>query len=435
MAQFLVRSAVLRAPVLRHDGVMSAPEPAVAGRDRPVADPLPPGAANRRSRGRRIRRVALRAGAGLVVVLLIALAAIAWYFSGLAVAVSHTQVRDVTATPVPGGRVELSLTHHASLPGRYGLAWNGGYASVGEVLSASATTVTRPLRPEQGVLASGTKVEVDAFAYPGDPKVGLGLAFEDVQVRGELGAYPAWYVPSPRGSAADRDRTWIVFVHGHDSNRRESLRYLNTWHQLGIPVLVPSYRNDVGAPASPDGVDHLGDTEWRDVESAVRWAMDAGARDVVLAGWSMGAAVGLQFVDRSPLGKNVVGLLLDSPVLDWRDVFVYQGGDRGLPAPVARLATWTIERRIGIDLDRFDWVARSAQWRLPALVFASDGDTYVPNGPALRLARLRPDLVQLVDDARADHARTWNVDPATYDRVMTGWLRGIKATPPVGVLQ
>jgi len=237
-------------------------------------------------------------------------------------------------------------------------------------------------------------------------------------------------VPSPGGAQADRGRTWVVFVHGHDSNRRESLRYLNTWNQLGLPVLVPSYRNDVGAPASPDGADHLGDTEWRDVQSAVQWALDAGARNVVLAGWSMGGAVSLQFVERSPLARSVIGLLLDSPVLDWRGVFVFQGGKRGLPEPVAQLAAWTIERRIGVDLGRFDWAARSAEWPLPALVFASDGDTYVPDGPALRLARLRPDLVQLVDDPRADHTRTWNVDPAAYDATMTRWLRQLGAISP-----
>jgi alpha/beta superfamily hydrolase len=376
-----------------------------------------------------LRRAALGTLAGLLVTTLIALTGIAWYFSGLAIAVSHTESRDVTATPGPAGTVTLSLNHYATLPGRYGLEWDSGYAQVGAVEATTATTVSRSMTPALGVLAPGTKVDLDAFAYPGDPRTGVGLAYQDVQVHGPLGDYPAWYVPAS-GAAADRGRTWVVFVHGHDSNRRESLRYLRTWNALGLPVLVPSYRNDLGAPASPDGADHLGDTEWRDVEAAVRWAMDAGARNVVLAGWSMGGAVGLQFVDRSPLGRTVIGLLLDSPVLDWRDVFDYQAAERGLPAAVTAIALWTVERRTGVDLDRFDWVARSTRWRLPALIFASDGDTYVPNRPAVRLAQLRPDLVQLVDDPRADHTRSWNVDPTAYDATMTQWLRRITAPAP-----
>jgi hypothetical protein len=117
--------------------------------------------------------------------------------------------------------------------------------------------------------------------------------------------------------------------------------------------------------------------------------------------------------------------------MDWRSVFVHQGHDRGLPAPMSRLAAWTVQRRIDIDLDRFDWVPRSAELRLPMLVFAPDGDTYVPNGPALAVAAARPDLVELVDDPRADHVRTWNVDPEAYQARLRAWLTRLDVTRPV----
>jgi len=57
---------------------------------------------------------------------------------------------------------------------------------------------------------------------------------------------------------------------------------------------------------------------------------------------------------------------------------------------MSRLAAWTVQRRVDVDLDRFDWVRRSAELRLPMLVFAPDGDTYVPNGPALAVLRRAP---------------------------------------------
>jgi pimeloyl-ACP methyl ester carboxylesterase len=187
-------------------------------------------------------------------------------------------------------------------------------------------------------------------------------------------------------------------------------------------VLVPTFRNDVGAPRSPDGQQHLGGTEWRDVEAAVRWAVDRGARDVVLLGWSMGAAVSLQLVDRSPLGDRVRGLVLDSPVLDWTSVLDHQGRRRNLPDPVTKVAEWMVGLRLGTGLDRFDWVGRARDLRRPMLVVHSGADDYVPNGPSLALARARPDLVTYVDVPGAGHTRGWNVDEARYRAALDAWF-------------
>src|SRR5206468_10257752 len=137
--------------------------------------------------------------------------------------------------------------------------------------------------------------------------------------------------------------------------------------------------NDVGAPASPDGVDHLGGTEWQDVDAAARWALGHGARDVVLGGWSMGGAVALQVADRSAVAGRIRALVLDSPVVDWQDVFRGQGSARGLPTIETDLAMWVAERRFGLDLARLDWAQRSRDLRIPTLIVHSDTDTYVPD--------------------------------------------------------
>ncbi len=216
-------------------------------------------------------------------------------------------------------------------------------------------------------------------------------------------------------------------MHGHDADLGESLRYLRTWHDLGLPVLVPEYRDDVGAPSSPDGWHHLGDTEWQDVAAAVRWAHDHGAGGVVLAGWSMGGAIALQVADRSDVAGLVRGLLLDSPVIDWRNVFATQGADRGLPGPEITVAEWVLQRRSGIDLNRLDWVARAKDLRRPTLIFCSDSDDYVPDGPAVRLAAARPDLVTLVRVPGARHTLERNVAPTRYDAVMRTWLTHVGA--------
>jgi hypothetical protein len=313
--------------------------------------------------------------------------------------------------------VQLSSSAETRRPEQTGLEWQGGYGRLGAVLATTPTSITRAFTPLIGRPAPGVAVGVDPGAYPGDPRSALGLDFSELTLHSDVGALPAWYVP---GTATNG--SWVVFVHGHDSSRREALRYLPMLHDRGMPVVVPTYRNDVGAPRSPDDQEHLGDTEWRDLEPAVQWALDHGARDVVLFGWSMGGAVSLQFTDRSPLRDHVRGLVLDSPVLDWSDVLLHQGRMRGLPDPVTEVAQWFVGQRLGTGLGRFDWVARAGELRKPMLVVHSDADGYVPSGPSRAVARARPDLVTYLDIPGADHTRGWNVDPRRYEAGVEGWL-------------
>jgi pimeloyl-ACP methyl ester carboxylesterase len=370
-------------------------------------------------RGRRRRWPRVLAGAVATVLVLAVAAAVvvAWYFAGVAVAVSHVVERSLVASPAPHGDVRISGGPEARLPGTFGLEWAGGYGEIGPIDSQDASGTLRPFTPRRGTLAPGTKARVDTYTYDGDPRTAVGLAFDDVRVHGTLGDFPAWYVPAARA-----DATWFVFVHGHDGSRAEALRYLRVLHGAGLPVLVPTYRNDVGAPASPDGVDHLGGTEWQDVDAAVHWALDHGARDVVLGGWSMGGAVALQVADRSDAKGRIRALVLDSPVVDWRSVFRRQGSARGLPDAETDLAMWVAERRYGLDLDRLDWVSRSRDLKVPTLIVHSDADDYVPDGPAKRLAAARPDLVTLDLVPGAGHTQAWNLDPAGYERRLLAWL-------------
>ena len=63
----------------------------------------------------------------------------------------------------------------------------------------------------------------------------------------------------------------------------------------------------------------LGATEWRDVDAAVGFARRRGAKRVVLMGWSMGGAIALQVALNSAHRHLIGGLILESPVIDWRD--------------------------------------------------------------------------------------------------------------------
>jgi alpha/beta superfamily hydrolase len=58
--------------------------------------------------------------------------------------------------------------------------------------------------------------------------------------------------------------------------------------ELGLHCLIITYRNDLGALASPDGFHWYGLSEWRDLEGAARYAVEHGAENLILVGYSMG---------------------------------------------------------------------------------------------------------------------------------------------------
>ena len=80
-----------------------------------------------------------------------------------------------------------------------------------------------------------------------------------------------------------------------------------------------------------------------------------------------------------------------------------------------------------LDLTRTDWVQRSEELRVPMLVIHSEGDDFVPIGPAAALAERRPDIVQLERWELARHCKEWNVDPERWERVLRDFVAGLPA--------
>ncbi|WP_405580043.1 alpha/beta hydrolase [Streptomyces sp. NBC_01190] len=339
---------------------------------------------------------------------------------------SALALKPAVAGPMPGSllrvravsRDEVVLDRGAASarPGVYGLAGIGVHATVGRVVDETAHSVTRRLlRTDKGRLAKDTYVRITPQVYTGDPGSALALEYEDVQVPGELGPMPAWLLPAPRG-------TWVIAVHGAGASRADTLNVVPTLHRFGLPVLVPAYRNDPGAPASPDHLGHLGDTEWHDLDAAMRYAVDQGAERIVLFGWSTGATMALRAAQQSPVRNRVVGLILDSPVLDWRSAVRAAVTQHRLPARLTPLAVRAVEGRTGLHSARHAEAADPTKLFAPTLLVHGPDDTFAPWDHSRALARRRPDVVTLHTVPGAPHAAMWNVDPDGYEETLRRFL-------------
>lgn len=329
--------------------------------------------------------------------------------------------RVVSVDHAPAGGTTVTLVRDVATErvGTYGLAWRGGHAVVGEVTERSSRRVVRPVvRVDVGEIRPG-RVAFDHVDV-GDPLSAFGLAYEEITLESDVGRLPAWVVPA-------QGDDWVVVVHGYGGRRPSALSFLPMLQRLGLNAVVPAYRNDADAPPSPDGLYHLGATEWHDVDAAIRACLERGAARVVLYGWSMGGAIVLQAAAASAHRDAIACLLLDAPVVDWRAVLHHVGRRRHLPDLLVRSAMKTVERRIHVDFDDLDWVRRSGEITVPVLVVHGDGDQTVPWTRSSDLARGRPDLVRLRVVAGAGHVGSWNVDPAGYEEAVRAFLDEVLA--------
>ncbi|WP_330457031.1 alpha/beta fold hydrolase [Streptomyces sp. NBC_00820] len=365
-----------------------------------------------------------------------AAAALTTVLAAGAAAVAAGRLASAAALKAPPGRplpTEPRLTVHATAPGRitltrhlaslrpgtYGLAGDGSHAVVGPVTPSAgqtADTVVRRLeRVTHGTLAAGDDVWLTPNVYVGNPSTALGLDHADIDVPGELGALPAWFVPGARD-------TWVIAVHGLGTTREQAMNVMRFLHERHVPVLALAYRGDLGAPRPPDGLSHLGETEWRDVDAAIRYAVRYGARRVVLLGWSTGATMALRAAEHSAVRDRIAGLVLDSPVLDWEATLRALARAHHTPGPLLPLAVRAAQGRAGLTADQVTETTDPELLAVPTLIFHGPDDQVAPWEYSRRLAERRPDLVALHPVPQAPHAAMWNVNPEEYEERLRRFL-------------
>lgn len=329
--------------------------------------------------------------------------------------------------------IELTRTPDTELPGRYGLFTTGthGYVKLGAVLSSDTDRVRRKLLTQ---IETGSKIDRDAafsgwyYTTPSE----LHLPWETVLIGTPAGPCPAWLFPA-------ESSTWVIQVHGRGTTRSECLRAVPVFHSLGLPTLVVSYRNDGEAPRSRGGSYALGAAEWRDVDAGIGYALRHGAERVVLMGWSMGGAIALQAAVSSAHREDIAGLILDSPVVDWRTVLRFQAREAGLREPLPRLAMNALSSAVTarlsgaeqvIPFDQLDMVARAAELRAPVLILHSGDDGFVPADASHALAEARPDIVTMPEFSGARHTKLWNYDQTGWTAAITHWMdaQGLSAS-------
>ena len=324
-----------------------------------------------------------------------------------------------------GDLIVLDRTEQTTAPGIYNLWFeNGGWAQLStEIVDRGATRVARRITgttpdftPKAGNCVSWSGVY---YATPAD----AGFHARDITITTPAGRCRAWRVD---GDPA----TWAVHIHGLGSTRAGTLRGVLAATELGHTSLVVSYRNTAEGPRVGTGRSTLGYTEMADVDDAIGYAVRRGAQQVVLFGWSMGAAIALNLADHPRHDGLIAALVLDSPVLNWTEAIKTNCVRSGTPAAAGQLAIpWltlpplarTVGLRGRIPLHSFDWTARAANLSTPTLILHGTRDDSVPIRLSQALRDARPDLIEL-ETFDAGHTLCWNTAPDRWQDAVTAWL-------------
>ena len=324
----------------------------------------------------------------------------------------------------------------------FGAALTADYTKIGhavlgpELPSSSSASVMRRVSNVSGARierAIGGWVSGWLAIKPEDFSDGI----EEVAIDSSNGWHlPAWQLQPKAKSTPER---WVIHVHGRGATAAETARNFEQFEQLGFTNLSISYRNDGTALRGGKvgrGALGLGTSEWIDLEAAVAYAKANGAVNIVVFGWSYGAAISLQFAKHSTLAADVDAYIFDSPVISWRETLTLQAALSNLPVSWVSLgeaflrnakSAKTVGLESPIDLDEFTVEKIAQYFDKPALLLHSNDDGYIPISPCFELADALPDTVHLVEFHGARHCKLYNYDKPKYQASIAKFLAEINA--------
>lgn len=327
-------------------------------------------------------------------------------------------------------------------PGTYGLLLPGIHVVVGAVVSENpeSSEVTRKILEWTGPLAAGkTRGSWTGQVIVSPEK--LNLDFEEISLGAVAGELPAW-VFHPEHPSTD---VWAVHVHGLRSSRSSMLRSVGSATNLGMTSLVPSYFGDAENHAQGQ-VCHYGSLESDDVEKALAYAAEHGAKALYLFGWSMGATISLLLTETSKYQHLIAGLVLVSPGPNTKAVIVENARTAGLPRTIATfvpkiLSTPLLSRLAAlttpVDFENLNWTHSPGRLKTPALVLHSSGDTEVPYSLSAEFAASNPGKVTLKEFPAVPHQCEWNSLPERFEQEVAAWVGGqeaMRAAAPTGII-
>lgn len=309
--------------------------------------------------------------------------------------------------------------------------------------------VPEPVDPTR---STGCEREYTRIAGPAEPPGTYGARFYTYQwyTAEEAGLVETSHsIPTPFGIApakmwqapqATNGDIWVIGVHGRSAVHEELLRMAVIACNRGFPFLAISYRNDqVGGPHT-DGVSRMGTTEWEDVDWAIKYAQQHGAKRIILLGASQGASLVAYWLEHAQSNpdqlvcdsESVVGVILDCPLIRGSGALRAALNDSGFPNGLDRLFAVAASGWMGVrgpkKVVTVNHLPTLKACKLPILLYVGLKDSMMRPEAALELSHCAHVTTLVHDDA--EHIEVYNEDEEMYTEIMAAWLQNVTEPLP-----
>ena len=226
------------------------------------------------------------------------------------------------------------------------------------------------------------------------------LAFNEISFPAQDGILlKGWWMP-----CMDSDRT-IITLHGYAGSMDPDIRYAPHLHNAGFNVLMFDFR---AHGRSGGRLTSLGALETRDVQAAVRFALDKGSRRIGLLGFSMG---GRAVILAAPSIPQVNALISDGGPARMLTSITQNLSLRNIPFPLS----WILARMVltgasiitGVNLFKADPLNTAGKLdRIPTLFIHGEKDRYTT-----------AEEIKTMVSLAGPNARLWSVPEARHRNI------------------
>ena len=177
----------------------------------------------------------------------------------------------------------------------------------------------------------------------------------------------------------------------------------------------------------PSGMYLYGATEWVDLDGAIDYAINNGAKKVVLFGISGGGGPEASWIMNTNEPEKVDGFIYEAPTFNFIESVKVNGQARfpWLPVSLFDYFIWLSEIRFGIDFDSMDYREAVINDDTPMLLFHGDDDEWIPVSLSDYIAEKRTTNIQYLRYENVGHLQAWNADPILYEKTLKDFLESI----------